>query len=70
MLQYSPYQFCYRIRKYSVKLIDKIKPATKYGIIVGSKISFGEQIQHTSDKATKGVAALGRLMPNARGPCA
>ena len=48
------------------------KPAAKYlggnGVMVDSKLSFGEQIQRTADKAAKGVAALGRLMPNIGGP--
>lgn len=45
------------------------KPAAKYlGVMVDSRMTFGEQIKQTADKAAKGVAALSRLMPNVGGP--
>ena len=45
------------------------KPAAKYlGVMIDNKLSFGEQVRHTADKAAKAVAALGRLMPNIGGP--
>ena len=44
------------------------KPAANYlGVMVDSKLSFGEQIQRTADKAAKGVTTLGRPMPNIGG---
>jgi len=45
------------------------KPAAKYlGVMIDCKMSFSEQIRRTADKASKGVASLGRLMANVGGP--
>lgn len=38
------------------------------GIIFDSRLTFGEHFSYVAAKATKVVSALGRLMPNLRGP--
>lgn len=49
-------------------LIDS-KPAVRYlGVMLDSKINFGEHIKRTADKAAKTTAALSRLMANMGGP--
>lgn len=45
------------------------KHAAKYlGIVVDTKMSFGDHIQRTADKAAKSAIALNRLMANVSGP--
>lgn len=45
------------------------KTAAKYlGVMIDSKLTFGEQIKGTADKAAVAVARLSRLMANTSGP--
>lgn len=45
------------------------KPIAKYlGVMIGAKMNFGKQIQHTAVKTTRGLALLGILMVNVGGP--
>lgn len=44
-------------------------PSFKYlGVILDSRLSFGEHFVYVADKVSKVSRALGRLMPNLRGP--
>lgn len=38
------------------------------GVIFDSRLNFGDHFQYVAAKATKVVSALGRIMPNLRGP--
>lgn len=45
------------------------KPEVKYlGVTIDRKVSFGEQIRRTAEKASQRVVSLGRLMSNVGGP--
>lgn len=45
------------------------KKTMKYlGVVLDSRLSFKEHFAYTEEKTTKVVRALGRLMPNLKGP--
>lgn len=47
----------------------KVGHSMKYlGVILESRLSFRDHFQYAEEKATKVITALGRIMPNLRGP--